>query len=127
MAKSSELGKSEWVLMNALWERQRGTASEMQKELEADYGWAYSTIKTMLDRLVEKGFVKTRRVGNVYDYSPRVKRKSAVARVVDDVFDRVLEGSLAPFLDRLIENRRLSEDEVDELKEMLDRYSSEDE
>ena len=122
MAKNSDLGKSEWVVMNALWQRQRGTATEFQKELESEHGWAYSTIKTMLDRLVEKGYAKSRRVGNVYEYMPRLKRKSAIARVVDDVYDRVLEGSLAPFLDRLMENRRLSTAEVDELREMLDRY-----
>ena len=96
-----------------------------QRDLAEQQGWAYSTVKTMLDRMVEKNLVKTRRVGNVYEYSPKVRRKSVVARVVDDVFDRVLEGSLTPFIDRLIEGRRLSKDEVDGLKQMLDKYSDE--
>ena len=121
--RSAELSKAEWSVMEALWECSRGTASELQKRLEHQQGWAYSTVKTMLDRLVEKGFVKSRRVGNVYEYSPRVKRTSVAARVMDDVFDRVLEGTLTPFLDRLIERRKLSTDEVDELRQMLDRYS----
>lgn len=126
MAKSgSELAKAEWAIMDALWTRGRSTATDLQKELETEQGWAYSTVKTMLDRLVDKGFAKARRVGNVYEYSPKVKRKSAVAPVLDDIFDRVLEGSLTPFLDRLIENRRLSRDEIDELREILDRYSEE--
>ncbi len=124
---SADLAKSEWIVMEALWHRRRGTASEMQKDLESQQGWAYSTVKTMLDRLVEKGYVKTRRVGNVYEYTPKVQRKSVVARVVDDVFDRVLEGSFAPFLDRLIESRRLGAEEIDELRGMLDRYSEESE
>jgi predicted transcriptional regulator len=62
-------------------------------------------------------------VGNVYEYTPKVKRKSVVARVVDDLFDRVLDGSLAPLIDRLVESRRLSAREIEELREMLDRYS----
>ena len=119
----AELSKAEWVVMEGLWARRRGTATDLQKGLEEKQGWAYSTVKTMLDRLVDKGFVKARRVGNVYEYMPRVQRKSVVARVVDDVFDRVLEGSLTPFLDRLIESRKLSSEEIDELKEMLDQYS----
>ena len=119
----AELSKAEWVVMEGLWARRRGTATDLQKVLEEKQGWAYSTVKTMLDRLVDKGFVKARRVGNVYEYMPRVQRKSVVARVVDDVFDRVLEGSLTPFLDRLIESRKLSSEEIDELKEMLDQYS----
>jgi predicted transcriptional regulator len=109
--------------MERLWSRGQGTAGDLQRELERDRGWAYSTVKTMLDRLVTKGFVKSRRVGNVYEYSPKVPRKSVVARVVDDVFDRVLDGSLAPLIDRLVESRRLSPQEIDELRDMLDRYS----
>jgi BlaI family penicillinase repressor len=118
-----ELGRAEWAVMEALWKRQRGTATELQRDLEETHHWAYSTVKTMLDRLVAKGFVKARRVSNIYEYSPKVHRRSVVARAVDDLFDRVLAGSLAPMLDRLIESRRLSATEIDELREMLDHYS----
>ena len=124
-SKHSELSRTDWAIMEALWERGRGTATDLQRDLEHSQGWAYSTVKTMLDRMVDKGLVKARRVGNVYEYSPKVRRKSVVARVIDDVFDRVLEGSVAPFMDRLMEGRRLSRQEVDDLKEMLDRYSNE--
>lgn len=120
---SMELGRAEWAVMEALWKRQRGTATELQRDLEETHHWAYSTVKTMLDRLVAKGFVKARRVSNIYEYSPKVHRRSVVARAVDDLFDRVLAGSLAPMLDRLIESRRLSATEIDELREMLDHYS----
>ena len=123
---NSELAKAEWSLMEALWARGRATATDLQHDLQDHQGWAYSTVKTMLDRLVDKGFVNSRRVGNVYEYSAKLRRRSAVGRVVDDVFDRVLEGSVTPFLDRLIESRKLSRNEIDELREMLDKYSEED-
>ena len=119
----AELGRSEWAVMEALWSKGRGTATNLQRDLEDVHGWAYSTVKTMLDRLVAKGFVKARRVGNVYEYRPRVQRKSVVARAVDDLFDRVLEGSLTPLIDRLVERRRLTTKEIGELREMLDRYA----
>ena len=123
MRVSTELGRSEWAVMEGLWSRGRSTATDLQRDLEDAHGWAYSTVKTMLDRLVTKGFVKARRVGNVYEYTPKVKRKSVVARAVDDLFDRVLEGSLTPLLDRLVESRRLTAKEIDEVREMLDRYA----
>lgn len=111
--------------MEALWRRATGTATEIQGDLAETQGWAYSTVKTMLDRLVEKGYVKSRRVGNVYEYSPKIKRKSVVARVIDDVYDRVLEGSLEPLMDRLLKGRRLSKEESSQLRGMLDRYDEE--
>ena len=123
MGKSTvDLTKAEWTLMESLWERGRGTATDLQKMLAADQNWAYSTVKTMLDRMVDKGVVSYRRVGNVYEYTPKLRRNSAVGRVVDDVFDRVLEGTIAPLVSRLIENRRLSDDDVAQLREMLDDY-----
>ena len=73
------------------------------------------------------GFVEAKRQGNVYQYTPKVHRRSVVARAVDDLFDRVLAGSLTPMLDRLIESRRLSPTEIDGLREMLDQYSDEPE
>lgn len=117
-----ELGRAEWAVMEALWSRSRATASELQKSLETGHGWAYSTVKTMLDRLVEKGFAQARRVGNVYEYAPRVKRQSAVARVLDDVCDRLLAGSLAPLVNRFLESRRPSAEEIEQLRDVLDRY-----
>jgi BlaI family penicillinase repressor len=119
-----DLGKAEWRVMEALWARGHATAVELQADLAADEGWAYSTVKTMLDRLVEKGYVKAQRTGNVYVYTPRVRRGSAVARVVDDVVDRVLEGSVAAFVGRLVERRRLKPDEIDQLRRMLEDYGS---
>ncbi len=113
--------------MEALWTREHSTATELQHDLEEAHHWAYSTVKTMLDRLVAKGYVKARRIGNVYEYTPKVRRGSVVARAVDDLFDRVLVGSLAPMLDRLIESRRLSSGEIDELRDMLDQYSDDPE
>ena len=85
-------------------------------------GWAYSTVKTMLDRLVEKGYVKTRRVGNVYEYFPKIARPTAVNRLLDDISERLLGGSVAPFLQRLIEQERLTPEEAHELRAMLENY-----
>lgn len=112
--------------MESLWERGAGTATDLQRVLEPSQGWAYSTVKTMLDRLVDKGFVKARRVGNVYEYSPRVKRESVVSRVMEDVVGRMLEGSVAAFVDRLLENRKLSNKEVTELREILAKHREEE-
>ena len=118
-----DMAKSEWVLMEALWARGQASATDLQRDLESQQGWAYSTVKTMLDRLVEKGYVKWRRRGNVYEYSPRVRRNTAVMRVVDDMVDRVLEGTAAPFIQRLVERRGLSADEAEKLRSMLDGYA----
>jgi BlaI family transcriptional regulator, penicillinase repressor len=118
----ADLAKSEWSLMEALWTRGQATASALQADLRSSQAWAYSTVKTMLDRLVEKGYVKSRRVGNVYEYSPRVRRGAVVARTIDDLADRVLAGSVSPLIHRLVESHRLNDEEIRELRQMLEVY-----
>jgi len=117
-----DLAKSEWSLMEALWTRGLATASALQADLRSTQGWAYSTVKTMLDRLVEKGYVKSRRVGNVYEYSAKIRRGAVVTRTIDDLADRVLAGSISPLIHRLVERRRLNDDEIRELRRMLEDY-----
>src|SRR5262245_13453365 len=110
--------------MDGLWARRRATAGALQADLRGSQGWAYSTVKTMLDRLVEKGYVKARRVGNVYEYSPRIRRGAVVSRSIDDLADRMLAGSVTPLIHRLVERRGLSADDIRELRRMLDDYDS---
>jgi BlaI family transcriptional regulator, penicillinase repressor len=120
-----ELTRLEWVLMDALWEAGRGTASELQRELETTQGWAYSTVKTMLDRLVAMGYIQARRVGNVYEYTPKIKRPKAVGKVVDDVVDRLFGGEVTPLVMHLIERGEFEKEDVQRLKEILGQYRDE--
>jgi BlaI family transcriptional regulator, penicillinase repressor len=127
MAKDrTELTKLEWVLMDALWEAGQATAVDLQRSLEKSQGWAYSTVKTMLDRLVEMGHVKARRVGHVYEYSPKSKRPTVVARAVDEMTQRLFDGSVAPFIECLIQRGKLTPAEIAELQRMLDQSGDEE-
>ena len=121
----TELTKLEWVLMDALWEAGLATAVDLQRTLEKSQGWAYSTVKTMLDRLVDMGHVKARRVGNVYEYSPKSKRPTVVARAVDEMTERLFDGSVAPFIECLIQRGKLTPAQIAELQRMLDQFGDE--
>ena len=121
-----ELTKLEWVLMDALWERQQATATDLQKQLQSSQGWAYSTVKTMLDRLVEMGYAKARRVGNVYEYSPKIKRPTAIRRVVDDMVERLFGGAITPFVQHLVDRGDFETRDVEKLKAILEQYEDEE-
>jgi predicted transcriptional regulator len=117
-----ELTRLEWALMDALWEARQATASDLQKRLEPTQGWAYSTVKTMLDRLLDMGFVKARRVGNVYEYSPKVARPAAVRRIVDEMVDRLFRGDVTPLVQHLVDRADFDDADVAKLKKILDQY-----
>lgn len=110
--------------MDALWAAGQATATDIQKRMQETRGWAYSTVKTMLDRLVTLGYVKERRVGHVYEYSPKSKRPTLVGKMLDDVTRRIFGGAAAPFIQTLIERNELTDDEVRHLRKMLDDHLS---
>lgn len=121
-----DLTEREWELMDALWEAGQATATDIQQRMQSSRGWAYCTVKTMLDRLLELDYVKARRVGNVYEYSPKSKRPTVVGKLLDDVKDRFFGGGAAHFIQTLIERNELTKDEVEHLRKMLDDHKRSD-
>ena len=65
-----KLTETEWQIMNVLWERYPTTARGIAERLPAEVEWAYTTIKTLLARLVEKGALKENKKGNTSLYEP---------------------------------------------------------
>ena len=87
--------------MNALWQEYPATAREIAERLPPETKWAYSTIKTMLRRLVEKGAISEHKRSNLSFFEPlltkRRARMTALASLADDAFDGAF-GSLMHFL-----------------------------
>lgn len=111
---------TEWDLLEALWEAERATAREVAEALADERGWAYSTVKTMLDRMVKKGLVKARRVGNVWEYTPAVPREDARRGAWKSFVDTVFGGSMAPALRFLAEDAKLTRRQREQLLTLLE-------
>lgn len=109
----------EWDILNALWGGGPSTARGVAERLSEERGWAYSTVKTMLDRMVDKGLARSRQVGNVWEYSAGVAeaeaRKGAWRRFVDAAFG----GAVAPALEFIASESRLSKKERERLLDLL--------
>ncbi len=76
MAKLNfELFESEWAILQVVWEREPCAAPTVQEVLQESKGWAYTTVKTMMDRMVRKGLLTTERIRNLYLYRSAVTRR----------------------------------------------------
>ena len=124
-AKPSGINATEWDLLGALWDAERATAREVADALVDKRGWAYSTVKTLLDRMVDKGLVESRRVGNVYEYraaiQPEEARHGAWRRFVGEAFG----GAVDPALRFIAREARLSAKQQSRLKKLLDDMADE--
>ncbi len=103
-----KLTSAEWQVMNALWRGYPATAQDIAERLEGETTWAYTTIKTMLSRLVKKGAVSARKRANVSIYQPLLTRRKARMRALGALLEDAFEGAVGPLVHFLVEEEKLS-------------------
>ena len=116
-----KLTEAEWQLMKALWEAYPATARQISGRLPTAVSWAYTTIKTMLGRLAEKGAVTERKEGNVSVYEPVLTQHKARRGALRALMNQAFDGTLGPLVHFLVEEENLSEKQRAELIELLQR------
>ena len=120
-AERPPLSDAEWKVMNAVWARTAEvSAREILQDLGTETGWAYTTVKTVMDRLVEKSVLEVVVRRNVSWYRSRLPRQQAIATAADDLARRAFGGEVAPLVHHLMQSRRLSSRDRAELRRMLD-------
>jgi BlaI family penicillinase repressor len=114
-----ELFESEWAILQVVWEKEPCAAPTVQEVLQEDKGWAYTTVKTMMDRMVKKGLLRTERVRNLYLYRAAITRRQAQQSEIRRTIKRAFDGALTPMMQFLIENESLSDEEYEELERLI--------
>jgi BlaI family penicillinase repressor len=115
-----QLSDAEWIVMNLIWDSQPTVASDVIAALGAGNDWSDATVKTMLHRLVKKGALATEQIGKKYRYTAAVRRSECVRNASRSFLDRVFGGDAAPALLHLVKTAKLGQDDLDQLRELLD-------
>jgi BlaI family transcriptional regulator, penicillinase repressor len=113
------LAKSELEVAQIVWKLGRATVREVFEAIPADRGLDFKTVQTYLRRLNAKGYVQTSREGRSNVYAPKVPRSQVVRRLVDDFVNRIFGGQPFPLVQQLVEQRGLSDEEIDRLQDLL--------
>ena len=116
---SQELFDSEWAILRVVWKLEPCAAPTVQEELQDKKGWAYTTVKTMMDRMVKKGLLKTQRIRNLYLYTSAITQSQARRGEIRRTVTRAFDGTLTPMMQFLIENDELSELEYEKLEDLI--------
>ena len=120
------ISDAELAVLEALW-KAPGAPNELQERLaRTGPDWAYTTVQTLLHRLLEKGFVTRKRAGVAQIYSAVLDRNELVARHVTDLADRLCDGSMSPLLLSLVKTRRFSRGDLARFRELLEDGDSKD-
>ena len=122
MAKRNyELTEGEWAIIQAVWDNEPCAAPMVQEELEAQKSWTYSTVKTLMDRMVTKGLLKPKKIRNLILYRSAITRRQAQKSEIMRAVKRAFDGALTPMMQFLLDNNRLSQEQLSELETMIKR------
>lgn len=122
MTRTPPITDAEWEVMNVLWEGSPRTAVEIAEALQRHP----KTVKTLLGRLARKGVARYREDGNRYVYSAAIPRQRYVKEESASFIERVFGGETSPALVHFVRSSRLSQEQIDELRRILDEKSEEE-
>jgi len=113
------LGRSEWHIMEKLWENAPRTYVQLCHELKENPGWSRSTVQTMLERMTEKGILRYEVTGRAKQYYPNVTRDDVAVAETRSLLDRAFEGSASLMMSTLVRKKQLTKEEIEELYAIL--------
>jgi predicted transcriptional regulator len=119
--KQRSLTDVEWAIMNVVWDREPCAAGTVREALEATHGWAYSTVKTTMDRMVAKGLLATHAIRNLNLFTALISRDDAKRGELRRLLHRAFDGALTPMIQFVVEEEELSEEELGALRSIVNR------
>jgi BlaI family penicillinase repressor len=119
MKKMPKISEAEWEVMKVLWGNSPATANHVVEVLSERTHWQRETIRTLINRLVQKKALGFEKNGRQYHYFPLVSEAECVRAETRWFLDRVHGGSIEPMLAAFVEERRLSPNQIERLKRIL--------
>ncbi len=114
-----ELTEAEWTIMKVVWDQEPCTAGAVQEALADTKNWAYSTVKTTMDRMAEKGYLAVERIRNLQRFRSNLSDVEAKRAEFRKMLHRAFDGALTPMMQFLIEHEGLSRDEAAQLRQLV--------
>jgi BlaI family penicillinase repressor len=111
--------------MQAVWQRSPASVRDVLEKIEGRTGWAYTTVKTMLERLVDKGALSVRKRANASLFVPAVTQQTARRSALRSLVDRAFDGTFGSLLQHLVTEEKLSSKDRVRLAAMLDKLDRE--
>ncbi len=120
------LGETEMEVLHHVWDLGEATVADVRARILDDREVAYTTIMTVLKNLTEKGFLQYHKEGRSYVYSPARPPDEVRHSLVGELVRKVFKGSPVSLMQTLVERENLSDDELDDLRALIDKIEDND-
>lgn len=113
------ISEAEWEIMKIIWKKNPITSEEILEALSGKKDWTPQTVKTFLNRLVNKHAIGYTKSGRNYLYSPILLEKDCIMAESRSFLQRVYNGALGRLVSNYLEEETLSEEEIEHLQRIL--------
>lgn len=121
MAKKQSLSPLEWEIMEKIWHDQKPVSvRDVLRQAYPNGEKAYTTVQTVMNNLVEKGFLQKEKIGLVNFYQPMRKKNDLLKQETSRFVEKVFGGSFQALANYIISSKKLSEDELIDLKKLIE-------
>ncbi len=120
MKNSFSISEAEYQVMKLIWDRAPVSTKEVTEILADESSWKPKTIQTLLSRLVKKGAIGYKKEGRVLVYTPLIKEEDYVEQESSSFLNKFYDGALNSMVVNFLEQDKLTENDIDELKKILD-------
>ena len=124
MKKTPKISEAEWEVMKAVWERSPRTVNDIVEVLSKRTPWQRETIRTLINRLVQKNALGFEKDGRQYHYYPLVAQADCIKAETRSLLRRFGGSPVEPMLAAMVEERQLSPGQIDQLRRILADESS---
>lgn len=114
--------ETEFAILGVLWDRPAATVREIVEANYAEHTHSlHTSVKSLLGRLAEKGFVVSERRGGVDFFSATLGREAFVGRQLQMLADNNFGGSLTPLLSTLVDRVQLSRKDREAIRRIIEK------
>jgi predicted transcriptional regulator len=122
------LANAELAVMNLLWQNERVTARQMREQLYPEATKAqHGTVQRLLQRLEDKGYVERDRTLSIHFFSAAISRQTYAGTQLESLATKLTAGSFAPLITHLVQQNKISPDEINRIRAILDGQADEGE
>ena len=113
-----KISESEWEVMHVLWKDSPQTSHQIISQL-SHKEWSPKTVKTLIHRLEKKGLLSHEKGRREHLYQPLFTKDLYVTKESRSFVKKLFDGATAPMIAHFIENQKLSQDELEEIKKLI--------
>ncbi|MDU1320695.1 MAG: BlaI/MecI/CopY family transcriptional regulator [Clostridium botulinum] len=119
MKDMPKISAAEWEVMKLLWKESPLTSEKIINSLTEKMDWSTQTVKTFITRLLKKEAIGFEKIGRAYNYYPLISEDECIKAENQSFLQKVYDGAVGMLFTRFLEEETLSEEEIEELEQIL--------